>query len=231
MAARDYQPLVDQMSDVQRRVFGAAREHADDEEAFSARLAEHNGDVVGKTLRNLAGHAGCSGSAVEIGEDLQAAIDEAALASAESVANTWNYDLSQEILDVGRATPTANYRTYRSRLFGDTPNSIYPGMANWATAHGWPKMRQIARTETGTAINLATELFFQRNPQLDGQAEVRPAAAKCPVCMDGVAGNPYPSVRAAYRANGWPAHPGCVHYVETIGRVMAEDCADVWKGA
>ena len=93
-------------------------------------------------------------------------------------------------------------------------------------------MRQIARTETNTAINEATDQFYSRNPELESEALLVPASAACPACQAGVDANPWPSVRAAI-AGGEELgmfHPGCVHYAEPIASPMAEDCSEIWRG-
>lgn len=229
MTTRDWETLREQMSDVQRRAFDAARAVGADESLWRDTLFQANYDTVATTFSNLVGRHGCGGAQVTVGDKVRSVVRDAARESAGSIANTWNYDLAQAILAIGRQAPRANLRTYRSRLFGDTPNSIHAGFDNWASNRGIQKMAQIWTTETGQAINASTELFYRRNPRLDGQARIIPQAAGCPVCQGLVAGNPYQSARAAYAAGDLPVHPGCVHTVEP-GRVLAEDCSEVWRG-
>jgi hypothetical protein len=227
---RDWRDLLDEMTDVQRRVFSAGRATATHERSWGDMLGEQNLITVDSRLGELVGQAGCHGSAPEVGESVQRTIDQAAQVSAEQIAESFNSRLARAILEIADETPTANYRTYRSRLFGDTPNSIYPGLSNWASQDGEYHNALIATTETSSAINRITELFFKRNPDLDGPAKLSPDAAQCEICQAGVAGNPYPTMRAVYQAGDWPAHPGCIHYPESIGRVMTDDCGNVWKG-
>jgi len=227
---RDWRDLLDEMTPTQRRVFAAGRVTTGQERDWADMLGEQNLQTVESHLGELVGQAGCRSSEPTPGERVQKSIHQAAVTSAGQIADSFNNRLARQILDIGDETPTANYRTYRSRLFGDTPNSIYPGLANWASQDGEQHMALISTTETSSAINAITELFFKRNPDLDGPAKLAPDAAQCEICQAGVAGNPYPSMRAVYQAGDWPAHPGCVHYPESIARVMADDCSQVWKG-
>lgn len=229
-ASLDPDPLVEEMTDVQRRVYRAARATAAVVTLWREAIYQHNSRVYQRTVQSLLSSVGCGGSPVEVSRPSRGALAEASRMSAGSIANTYNYDLARAILSIGAATPTANYRTYRSRLFGDTANSIYPGLRNWAAQRAELKAPQIGRTETGNTVNAAIELFYSNNPQLDAQAELRPLQAVCPICQAAVANNPYPNVEAVYAAGNWPAHIGCIHYPQLTGRIMARDCAEVWRG-
>jgi len=226
---RDPMTLVSQMSDVQRRVWDDAKLGAADAAAWADQLAESNGDIVDSTLQDLAVRHGCRANQVDVGGRVTETVERAAADSAASIVNTYNYDLARAILQIGEATPTANYRTYRTRLLGDTPNSIYAGLDNWGSQAGTRKMVQIATTETNTAINMITQQFYRRNSELDGQAFLLPLTAACPICQAGVDGNPYRSVRAVYQAGPWPAHPECVHYPK-VQTAQAGDCSEMWLG-
>ena len=180
-------------------------------------------------LQELVGLAGCNSQSAVMGPLLAATIAGAALSSAESTTNTFNNDLAAWIIQIGIDTPTANARTYRTRLLGDTPNSIYAGSLNWAAQRGTVQNLLIAITETSMVLNMVTALYYKKNPALDSTAMLLPQAAVCPICQAGVARNPYPSVAAIYDMGRWPAHPGCIHHA--IGDAkFAGDCASVWHG-
>lgn len=229
-AILDWPELRAQMTDVQRRVFDDARIRQADVERWTDALIEQNRQSVEEAINKQLQQVGCGSRPAALGEKIRDTIRDAALKSAESIANTFNRDLANAVLSIGGSTPRANYRTYRTRLFGDTPNSIYPGFANWATRRGLWKGIQISVNETSMAINRGTELFFRRNPELQARGEVKPLTYHCEVCERGVKGNPYDTVEAAYAAGPWPAHVNCAHYVEAKPRQLAPDCSEVWRG-
>lgn len=224
---------VAEMTEVQRRVYFDARATHQDVEDVQATIFDRNTAAVEATLQQYAGRYGCNGAQVRLSPDVRRGLAQAAIESARTIVNTFNYELARQIVAIGADTPRANYRTYRSRLFGDTPNSIYAGSRNWASGREVERAVVISRTETTRSIDFANGRFFDQNRELVGRAEVRPRQASCEVCQAAVAGNPYESIddaRDASQVGGWPAHVRCIHYVEPIEVRQVDDCAELWLG-
>lgn len=220
-ARRNWRPLVDQMTDVQRKVHLAARGVEDDEKVWRARIFA---DVRGEyehTIREEVKALGCldPGRVVlQNGPELKA-LATRAQQSAKSIVNTYNYDLARAILAIGAQTPRANRYTYFARL--DT----------WEKARAERKDQQITDVEVGWAINRAKESFHANNAIL-ARAEVWPYPTVCPVCAEYVAGNPYSSMDELYRRCELPAHVGCPHHGRPLldRKLTREECAGLWIG-
>jgi len=226
----DLADLRARMTAVQVAALEAALATETDLENWEAALAGMNRQT---TLRTLAVHLSQHGSgsvAPVIGDDLAAAIQTGAQASAASILETYNLSLARAILAFGELYEDATLEDYRRWLLGETPAAVAPGQPNWASQRGLWKVPQISMTETAVTVNLAVELFYEMNPELDGTAELVPYDAACPICQAGVNANPYESIGAAEAAGPWPAHIQCIHYPVLRAPRMAVDSSDVWRG-
>lgn len=227
---QDLNSLTASMTELQRRVLTDAMSTEADVMAWQETLWSQNEQITARTIGQLLSRHGSGSVPVVLSAELIETIRQAAKDSAASITRTYNLALATAILTIGAEYPDAVYEDYRNLLLGDTPFSNGPGMANWASQQGVWKMKQIAMIETAMAINLAIELFYENNPDLDGQAELLPYFASCPVCQAGIDRNPYPSASSAYNAGPWPAHVGCIHYVDLITPRMAADSGELWRG-
>lgn len=185
------------------------------------------------TLQTLATSLALHGSGSVrpvIGDELAQAIGVGASASAASIVETYNLAAAQAILAYGEVAEDASIDDYRQVLLGDTAAAVVPGGRNWASLRGVWKMPQISMAETAVTLNLAVELFYRNNPDLDGEADLLPYYAVCPVCQAGIDNNPYASIEAVNNAGPWPAHIQCIHYPELRAPRMAVDSSEVWRG-
>ena len=220
--SRNWQAVVAGMTKVQKLVHLAYRRTDEDVAICRNEIFAILRDSYSMTIRAEIIGLGCAdpGNVTpRSGPELKDMADRAK-ESAESIVNTFNYDLAMEILRIAEDTPTANRNTYASRLY------------EWESARNIEKRMQIDSTETGWAINLAKEAFYTYNGEIPAQAEVVPKDTKCPICAEYVAGNPYGSMDELYRKCELPAHPHCPHHGQAItGAPLTRDqCRQLWRG-
>jgi hypothetical protein len=218
---RNWRPLVDQMSNVQVWVHLSLRYGIDDEEDRAKLLFSQSRRDYESAIREEVKGLGCMDPGrviLQEGTELKELSDRAKWA-ASSIANTYNYDLAQAILQVGRDAPRANRNVYYYRL------------SQWEQARAERKEPQINKTETAWAMNRAKEAFHKYNAIL-ARAEVWPYPTVCPVCAEYVAANPYSSMDELYRRCELPAHVGCPHHGRPLldRKLTREECAGLWTG-
>ncbi len=143
-------------------------------------------------------------------------MNEMSRADAESIINTYNFDLAGAILNIAAEVPTANRNTYARRL------------SAWEVKrNGW-KIPQIAQNTEGTARSMAQADFVRFN-DITGFAVLRPRPAVEPICIGWVARGQVP-LRVAIN-NPFPVHQNCPHLWEIRpGQVAQLECPNLWVG-
>jgi hypothetical protein len=214
---RDWRPLVDEMSNVQKLVHLAARWDMVDEENWRGEILRKMRTAYDEELTIQANRVGCPGRRGQLRNGpLLSALNDTAKEHAASIVNTYNYDLALLILNVGRETPRANRFTYAARY------------RVWYAARSAWKNPQINEMSIGTARNRAQQDFVAQNGRM-GSARLTPTTAVCPVCQGWINRGIVP-LNVALNTN-MPAHVNCPHVwsIES-GRVAREDCPLLWMG-
>lgn len=215
--AREWQPVVDDMTNVQKLVHLAMRRGADDVEEIRAQLLEARRRSYVDEITILAKRAGCAGQSGRLtrGETLTDFSNDSE-EDGESIVNTYNFDMAHAILNIAKDVPTANRATYVSRL------TIWE-----ADRAGW-KANQIMLNTDGLARQRAILDFRQFN-DIDGVAILKPDGAKEEICQGWQKRGEVPLAEAI--RNAPPYHISCPHYWETIlGKISREECQDLWVG-
>lgn len=144
-------------------------------------------------------------------------LNELSKRDAESIISTYNYDLASAIRHIASQTPTANRRTYASRL------------STWEQKRATWKQRQVAQFTDGSARSQAQRDFYRLNNIEQGTAELAPDTAVCPICQGWIDRGSVPI--AVAQNNPPPYHVNCPHtWVTYPDRVPAEFCQDLWMG-
>jgi hypothetical protein len=135
---------------------------------------------------------------------------------AESIVNTYNYDLALAIEHIRQQTPTANRHVYATRL------------ADWEQKRAAWKSGQISQYTEGTARSSAQRDFYQFN-DIVGYANLQPKEAVCPVCLGWIARGDV-DLREAQN-HPPPYHVNCPHIWRTFpGQVPQGECLNLWMG-
>ena len=215
--ARQWQPLVDQLSDVGKLVHLAARKEPLDVDRVRSELLRERRRYYEAELTAQAARVGCPGRSGNLkNAERLAILDELSRIDAVSIVNTYNYDLAVAIRYIRAQVPTANRYVYAKRL-GD-----------WGKNRDAWKNAQIAQYTENTARSMAQQDFYLFNANF-GTAELVPKTAVCPVCRGWVARGEVP-LRTAMNHPG-PFHVNCPHLWETHPeRVAREDCPMLWMG-
>lgn len=218
---RNWRAVVDQMTDVQKLAHLAGRWIEDDVDTWRKRIFASGRAVYEETIREEVKALGCMDPGrviLQEGAEVKELSSRAQWA-AESIVNTYNYDLAQQILQIAKDAPRANRHVYGSRIW------------TWHEARKPQKAQQVQMVEQAWAMNRAKEAFHQYNAIL-AQAEVFPYPTVCPVCAEYVAGNPYSSMDELYRRCELPRHAGCPHHGRPLldRKLTREECAGLWIG-
>jgi hypothetical protein len=214
---RNWQALVNEMSNVQRLVHLAARWDMVDEENWRGDILRRMRTAYDEELTIQAMRVGCAGRRGQLRNGpLLSALNDTAKGHAASIVNTYNYDLALFILNVGRQTPTANRFVYAKRY------------ADWYTARSQWKDPQIGLMSMQVARTRAQQDFINQNGRM-GSARLLPTTAVCPVCQGWINRGRVP-LNVAMNNPG-PFHQGCPHYwaIES-GRIPRDQCPDLWMG-
>lgn len=214
---RNWQPLIDDMSNVQRLVHLAARWDIVDEENWRGEILRKMRTAYDEELTIQAARVGCSGRRGHLRNGpLLSALNDKAREHAASIVNTYNYDLALFILNVGRQTPTANRFVYAKRY------------RDWAAARASWKTPQINLMSMTWARTKAQQDFVDQNGRR-GTAQLTPRTAVCPICQGWINRGRVP-INVAMN-NPPPYHQGCPHvWSLDSGKVLRDQCVDLWMG-
>lgn len=215
--AQDWQAATAQLTDVQKLVHLAMRRDSVDEAAIRGELLASRRRAYESELAIQIERLGCGPVAPRLNEG--PSLTELARASdsdAASIVNTYNYDLARQIGAIAESTPRANRYTYRKRL-GD-----------WDTDRAQVKAAQIGQYTDSSARTVALRDFEAHN-LLEGEAELEPTDAICPVCQGWIARGKVPLAEAT--RNPPPYHLQCPHSWSTSYKKLSRrECAELWAG-
>lgn len=207
----------DAFSNVMRLVHLAVRYDKPQQDAIRAELTKSRQRVYNDELTIQARRAGCVSRTGELdgGAPLKA-LNQMSKEDAVSIANTYNSDLAQAILQIRQDVPMANRNVYASRL------------REWETNRAEGKAPQIAGWVESTARSKAQQDFYKNNG-IEGTAVLEPTTAVCPVCQ-GWINRGEVSLKVASNSPP-PYHLRCVHaWVTRPEKVTREDCNELWLG-
>ena len=218
---RNWQSVVtgDNFSDVMKLVHLVFRQTTDNEEAIRAELVKARRREYEDTITALAAEAGCRDQRGRLtaGDELTE-LNELSRTDAESMVNTYNFDLAVAIMAIRTETPTANRHTMAKRL------------GTWETNRAKWKDAQVSLHTHLTARSAAQKAFMQNNG-IDGAARlVGPNPAQEEICQGWLNRGEVPAQVA--QANPSPYHPNCPHLWEySIDKSTVDDCDTLWTGA
>lgn len=201
-----------------RLVHLAGRKDPFDVEEVRGRLLKRRQQIYEDELTMQARRVGCPNrrGRLTTGPSLKVLSDQSQ-ADAESIVNTYNYDLALAIEHIRQETPTANRHVYSYRL----RNNWEPKRTAWKDA-------QIAQFTEGQARALAQQDFHRFNA-VEGYAVLEPTEAVCPVCQGWVKRGRVPLREAMNHPP--PYHTNCPHIWRTEpDKASKQECADLWMG-
>ena len=215
---RNWRFLIDDLPDVQKLVHLAMRQDRTDIQNIRSSLVKARRREYENTLNGLAKEAGCERSAMVSEGEILNEINALSKRDAESMTNTYNYDLGIAIIAIAKKTPTANRHVYAHRL------------STWDTNRSEWKNAQVATNTVLTSKALAQRDFARFNTNIEGTAIlVGPFPAAEPIC-EGWHRRGQVSIAVA-NANPSPFHPNCPHFWEQrIKKLGRDDCNDLWMG-
>ena len=215
--ARDWITPVSTSPDVVKLVHLAMRMDAYDMEELRAALLRVSRSAYEDELTIQAGLVGCPGRVGRLTNGaILSEINKDCLNDAQSIVNTYNFDLLAEITRIRSDVPTANRHVYASRL------------NDWSTRRGEWKVPQVTQFAVNRARSKAQTDFYNTNSSF-GMAVLQPTTAKCPICQGWINRGNVP-LRVATN-NPPPYHVNCPHgwdiYPEKVAR---EECPLLWMG-
>lgn len=218
MAARQWEPIVEDFSQVMKKVHLMFRRDQVDIESIYAEVFREKRNAYEDGLTIQAANVGCAGRRGITPPGVMKEMSDQAHREAAGISNTYNYDLAVAVRAIHIEIPKANRWTYAKRL------------AAWeATRDEW-KSKQISLWNQMQWQDRATADFLAHNQMVTkGWARVMPnTRAVCKICQYWVKRGKVPLTEMSKQS--WPAHLNCPHYWEThyAGKV---NCNELWMGA
>lgn len=213
---RNWQTIVDGMSDVQKLVHLAMRLDDFEVDRVRGELVRDGRRFYEDELTIQAQRVGCRSRRGQLtkGPSLSE-LNRRYGEHAGGIVNTYNFDLAGAIIAIGSEVPTANRHVYANRLKG------------WEAKRDAWKQPQVARMTEGFARQQAQRDFYRLN-NIDGVAVLVPRTAVCPVCQGWIDRGKVPLREATNNAP--PYHVGCPHRFKTIPAQKVADCETLWMG-
>ena len=166
----DWQAVVDQLTNVQKLVHLAARYDSVDEERIRTELLSMRRKGYNDELEIQAAHVGCAGQRGRLDNgSILTELNASGAKDAESIANTYNYFMAQEIIRAREENVRGNRFYYASKL------------RTWNPTYWNFKDTQIAQFTDLDARAKAQQDFYRFNGQF-GTAKLQPRTAVCPIC-------------------------------------------------
>lgn len=216
---RDWRELInsDGFSDTQRLVHLAMRLDSVDQESIRGQLVKARRREYETTITDMARSVGCDKQSIVREGEILNELNELSANDAQSMVNTYNYDLAVAIIAIRTELPTANRNTYAARL------------RTWDANRSEWKNKQVAVNTVLTARSLAQRDFMRFN-DIGGQAQLRgPAPAAEPICQ-GWLNRGLVDVQVAID-NPSPYHLNCLHVWEMeLDQLDRGRCRDLWTG-
>lgn len=215
--ARNWQAMVDDLSDVGRLVHLAMRQDAYDVDRIRGELLRQRRRYYEAELTAQAQRIGCRGQVGRLGNGaILSELNDLSQRDAASIVNTYNYDLAVAIRYIRAEVPTANRYVYAKRL------------GEWEQKRASWKNEQIAQYTEGSARAKAQQDFYQNNHAF-GVATLQPTQAVCPICQGWVARGEVPLNVA--QNNPPPYHPNCPHgWSVSYEKIPPDQCRYLWVG-
>lgn len=216
---RDWKAEVSSLTDAQKLVHLVYRMDSVNQEKIRGELLNVRRRAYEQELTLQAQRVGCNGRQGRLSEgEALTVLNDASKADAESIVNTYNYDLAISIKAIANEVPRANRNTYAKRL------------ASWDTKRADWKAKQIAYNTELTARDQAQKDFmFNNGLELDGYVEIYPKTAAEPICQGLVNRGQIPMKEA--QGISLPAHINCPHYKVTYpAKVPRRECPNLWMG-
>jgi hypothetical protein len=220
VAPRNWQAVVDEMSNVRKMVHLAARKDMLDVDHIRTVLVREGRKEYEAELGNLALQMGCPGRSGQLTNGpILSDLAEIFQAHAASIANTYNYDLARQINNLYEQNHRGNRHYYAAHLRG------------WDAIRKELKDPQIDMMTAGVAIAKAQEHFFQMNGDLLAIAVLEPTTAVCPVCQGWIERGEVPAWEAV--SSPPPYHVNCPHTwrFKRADKLPTEQCELLWMGA
>ena len=221
--ARSWQSVVEGLSDVGKLVHLAMRQDDLDQDRLRGELLRERRRYYEAELTAQAARVGCPGRVGRLTNGyVLSLLKEASQQDAESIVNTYNYDLAVAVAHVQAEAPTADRRAYAKRLRA------------WESKRTAWKNSQVAQQAEISARALAQQDFYQRNVNVGqllpvGVATLQPTTAVCPVCQGWINRGIVPLPVALVHPP--PYHQNCPHFWNILpGVVSLEQCRLLWMG-
>jgi hypothetical protein len=213
----DWQAKVDGFSDVMKLVHLAMRRDPIDRDAVKADLLRMGRRAYESELMAQARRAGCPGPSAQLSNGpILSELNEVYEEHADSIVNTYNYDLTAQIQQIRQDVPRANRFTYANRL------------QRWDETRKDLKKPVIGQMTESVARTLAQQHFYQYNGY-GGTAELQPKTAVCPVCQGWIDRGIVPLKVAENHPP--PYHIRCPHsWYTTPDQRTPEECRLLWMG-
>jgi len=203
------------LSAVGQLVYDAMAMGTSETESLRVEILRQRRRIYEDELNLQAANVGCPGRSARVGNGpVLTELNEMSASDAQSIVNTFNYDMAIAIANIRQTTPTANRVTYRARL------------RKWmAKRAGWKNNQIAIWTENSTRAR-AQQDFYRMNGTL-GAATLLPQKAICPVCQGWINRGEVP-LQVAIN-NPAPYHNNCPHLWD-INPEKAANCALLWMG-
>lgn len=215
--ALDWQTPITQSPDVVKLVHLALRWDAWDMEEWRVKLLKTRRSTYDAELTAQAAKVGCPGRIGRLGNNtILNQLNQDSLQDAQSIVNTYNFDLYSKIMSIRAEHPKANRYHYESYI------------REWAAERAKSKDKQINQYTVNSARSKAQADFYANNSGF-GTATMQPRQSVCPVCGGWIARGEVP-LRIATN-NPPPYHVNCPHtWLTRPDKVAKEECPLLWMG-
>lgn len=186
-----------------------------DIDKLAGKLTERRRASWINSLSDLASQHGCSQlAATPKGTDARRLADDSR-ADAESIANTYNRELANQVRRINTANPRAQRSVYVRQLDA------------WAKRRDAHKTLTIALNTDGTARQYARDRFYTENNNLSKWFTASGPPPTCRLCIAIFAAG---IVSFAYtQRNPFPRHINCPHLYTSVAPTRAV-CEALWLG-
>lgn len=213
--AREWQPVVDDLTDVGKLVHLAVRRTSDDIEKISKALFDIRRREYDQAVSDFLVQVGCK-EIGQLGEGRELSdLNDLGKEEAKGIANTFNFDLAVAIKNIRQEIPTANRHVYVNRLRG------------WNRERKEFKSQQIVM-HTAMTTRQQAMVNFSENNGLRPQTELIPKVAAEVICQGWINRG-----KVAFRVannNPSPFHIGCIHWWQPVSFGKVGNCEDLWVG-
>jgi len=218
----EWQPLLNQMSEVQRQVFNAFQQSEEDAALWGNEILQERILAYNDELSTLAMGVGCQRDGRLVNPGILQGLTNQSVQDGESIVNTYNYYLAQNVLGLD----VYNYE------------QMLPLIVTWANGYFAQRNKLINGWTENTARSQAQQDFVSRNanfysrevPLKLQRAEMYPKTAVCPICKGWISRGSV-TLNEAMK-DPPPYHLQCPHYwsIEPGFAVVKNECPNLWMG-